>query len=164
MVNTSSVSDQDSMIVSRIDYLFQGNDRNNHYDGPFTRVAILRKLHDAVLSSGHYHQLAYVGALFMLGMEPFRKACQLSNVIDPPDAAIHVVLPSLTADDIEEAKLYVASWLGEYPPGVAVLPETLLIRIYCVQHEYWSRELDWDQSDVDVSNVVGETIFGLFDE
>lgn len=142
----------EAMIMCRYDGLFQFNEINHIYDGPCQRIAMLRRIHDEVISDGHEIHLSYVGALMLVAMEPFNSSPRLPGVIDTTDDAIRVLLPALLEESIKEAHQIAAFWKSNFPLGVATLPAPVLRSAHSAQYDYWTTELLY----LDVTDPAGE--------
>lgn len=161
MFEIDTDSYHDDLIVTHYDLLFQFHDRSGIYDGPSTRIALLRRFHDALISSGKQNHLAYVGALYLLGMEPFRQASKCPNVMDPTDAAMSILLPGLTSDDRMLAKEYVEDWKATWPPGASVFPASVLNQFERVHLDYWLHELGGNERYPEPVKVEAVKLFNL---
>lgn len=135
-------TDTEKMITCRYDGLFQYDVKDHCFDGPCSRITIIRRLYDTLLPDGNQEHLAYVGALMLVAMQSFcQPSSYYSAVIDKPTEAMAILLPGFLGEARFMAYEITTHWETYHPKGVAVLPETVLNAAHGVYYDYWQEEL-----------------------
>lgn len=126
------------LIPRRIDSLFlRGEDHEP--EEPLARIEMIGELHDQLVCMCKEPMLPFVGALFLVAMEPFftisRYESDLGNVMCR-------ILPTLNFDGQIEAFDIAYGWRKSCPPGYVLLPTKVAATASKIQADTWYSEIE----------------------